>query len=103
MVFEMRTREGQSGALMTTLASIPWSRSQFTDVQVQAKGEFLQLEFWGFVLGERKTFARSRIRILPEPCPSVCEDRPVDFDNLTLETYWQSIPVLPQTLQLIKS
>lgn len=102
MILEMETQEGQSGAMMTTPASIPWSRSEFTDIEVIAKGEFLELEFWGFVLGERKTFAKSRIRIFPEPCPSVCENTSIDFTNLTMETYWQSIPVLPKTLQLTK-
>lgn len=102
MILEMETREGQSGAMMTTHASIPWSHSEFTDVKVIAKGEYLELEFWGFVLGKRKTFARSRIRIVPIPCPTICEDESIDFSNLTMETYWQSLPVLPKTLQLKK-
>lgn len=85
---------------MTTPATIPWSRSEFTDFEATAKGEFLEIKFFGFILGERKTFAKSRIRILPEPCPNICEEQKIDFENLTLETYWQVVPVLPPELPL---
>lgn len=100
MIFELRTEDGESGGMMTTPATIPWSHSQFTDFEARAEGEFLEIEFWGFILGERKTFAKSRIRILPEPCPGLCEEQIIDFENLILETYWQVVPILPPTLLL---
>lgn len=97
MILEMQTSDGASRGMMTTPASIPWSRSQFTDFEGKKNGEFVELEFWGFVFGERKSFAKSRIRIFPEPCPSVCEDQSIDYARLTMETYWQSSVVLPKT------
>jgi hypothetical protein len=100
MILELSTKDGTSTGMMTTLATIPWSRSEFTDFVTTAKGEFLELEFWGFIRGERKTFAKSRIRISPEPCPGICEEQKIDFDNLTLETYWQAAPILPPSLSL---
>jgi hypothetical protein len=100
MIFELLTQDGASSGMMTTPATIPWSRSEFTDFEATAKGEFLEIKFWGFILGERNTFAKSRIRILPEPCPSICEEQKIDFENLTLETYWQVVPVLPPELPL---
>lgn len=101
MIFELATNDGATSGMMTTPATVPWSNSEFTDFEAAAKGEFLEIEFWGFILGNRKTFAKSRIRIVPETCPTICEEEPkIDFDNLTLETYWQVKPVLPPTLLL---
>lgn len=102
MILEMETNGGETGGMMTTPASVPWSNSQYADFNGKATGEFIELEFWGFVLGERRTFARSRIRILPEPCSSVCEDKPIDYDHLSMETYWQSSSVLPETIELVR-
>lgn len=100
MIFELSTQGGASGGTMTTPATVPWSHSEFTDFEAKATGEFLEIKFWGFIRGERKTFAKSRIRILPEPCPDICEEEKIDFNNLILETYWQVVPVLPAELPL---
>lgn len=106
LLIEMQTDEGKSGGMMTSRASIPWHLTQYTDFVGEDHGEYLKLEFWSFIGGERVTLAKARVRIGPvgpEDCPTICEGKPdVDFDHLEMHIDWQAKNSLPADLILVR-